>query len=193
MKHIKKFENFSFEEEEKFGRFAQERESDTTQFGEEGNEFNDEDFDDQNCEFCNGVPCNCEDAQEEEETNELGEEEDDYGQSDEEADEEDDQEEHRIRRWGDEEIVEKKKVNAGFQAYLDKQKAKKGGKDDKKGGKGKPDFLDLDKDGDKKETMKKAAKDAKEDDDKGTAKKGLTAGQKKLPEAMQKAILKKQK
>jgi ribosomal protein S20 len=40
--------------------------------------------------------------------------------------------------------------------------------------------------------MKKAAKDAKEDDDKGTAKKGLTAGQKKLPEAMQKAILKKQ-
>ena len=86
---------------------------------------------------------------------------------------------------------EKKKINAGFQAYLDKQKAKKGGKDDKKGGKGKPDFLDLDKDGDKKETMKKAAKDAKEDD-KGTDKKGLTAGQKKLPEAMQKAILKKQ-
>ena len=76
---------------------------------------------------------------------------------------------------------------------ISKQKAKKGGKDDKKGGKGKPDFLDLDKDGDKKETMKKAAKDAKEDDDKGTAKKGLTAGQKKLPEAMQKAILKKQK
>jgi ribosomal protein S20 len=40
--------------------------------------------------------------------------------------------------------------------------------------------------------MKKAAKDAKEDD-KGGTKKGLTAGQKKLPEAMQKAILKKQK
>jgi hypothetical protein len=189
MKHIKKFENFSFEEEDKFGRFAQERESDVVKFGEEGNEFNDEDFDDQNCEFCNGTPCGCEDA--DEETNELGEEEDDYGHSEEEEEEEDSQEENRIRRWGDEEIVEKKKINAGFQAYLDKQKAKKGGKDDKKGGKGKPDFLDLDKDGDKKETMKKAAKDAK-DDKKEEPKKGLTAGQKKLPEAMQKAILKKQ-
>lgn len=192
MKHIKKFENFSFEEEEKFGRFAQERESDTAQFGEEGNEFNDEDFDDQNCEFCNCKPCECEDAQEEEETNELGEEDDDYGMSDDEEDEDEDQGENRIRRWGDDEVLEKKKMNAGFKAYLDKQKAKSKGKDDKKGGKGKPDFLDLDKDGDKKETMKKAAKDAKEDD-KGTAKKGLTAGQKKLPEAMQKAILKKQK
>lgn len=181
MKHIKKFENFSFEEEDKFGRFAQERESDVVKFGEEGNEFNDEDFDDQNCEFC---------EDDKEETNELGEEEDDYGHSEEEEEEEESQEENRIRRWGDEEIVEKKKVNAGFQAYLDKQKAKKSGKDDKKGGKGKPDFLDLDKDGDKKETMKKAAKDAKEDDKGG--KKGLTAGQKKLPEAMQKAILKKQ-
>ena len=40
--------------------------------------------------------------------------------------------------------------------------------------------------------MKKAAKDAKEDD-KGTAKKGLTAAQKKLPKALQDAILKKQK
>ena len=98
------------------------------------------------------------------------------------------------RVWGDE-VVEKKKVNAGFQAYLDKQKAKKGGKDEEKGGKkAKPDFLDLDKDGDKKEPMKKAAKDAKKDDKKEEkGGKGLTAGQKKLPEAMQKAILKKQK
>ena len=190
MKHIKKFENFSFEEEEKYGRFAQERQSDVAEFGEEGNEFNEDDFD-ENCEFCNCCPCECEDAQEEEETNELGEEEDDYGFSEDEEDEEDDQEEHRIRRWGDEEIVEKKKMNAGFKAYLDKQKAKSKGKDDKKSGKGKPDFLDLDKDGDKKETMKKAAKDAKEDD-KGTAKKGLTAGQKRLPKAMQDAILKKE-
>jgi hypothetical protein len=101
------------------------------------------------------------------------------------------------RVWGDE-VVEKKKMNAGFQAYLDKQKAKKGGKDEEKGGKkSKPDFLDLDKDGNKKESMKKAAKDAKDakddkKDDKG-GKKGLTAGQKRLPEAMQKAILKKQK
>ena len=186
MKHIKKFENFSFEEEEKYGRFAQERESDVAEFGEEGNEFNEDDFenfaeDEEDCTTCD-------------DTNELGEDEDDYGMSEDQEDEEEDQEEHRIRRWGDEGIVEKKKMNPGFKAYLDKQKAKsKGKEDDKKGGKGKkPDFLDLDKDGDKKEPMKKAAKEAKEDD-KGTAKKGLTAGQKRLPKAMQDAILKKQK
>jgi hypothetical protein len=110
----------------------------------------------------------------------------------EECDDEETDLESKPRVWGDE-VVEKKKVNAGFQAYLDKQKAKKGDKkEEAKGGKkSKPDFLDLDKDGDKKEPMKKAAKDAKEDDKGG--KKGLTAGQKKLPEAMQKAILKKQK
>ena len=58
------------------------------------------------------------------------------------------------------------KINAGLQAYLDKKKGKK--TDDKeengngKSSKGsKPDFLDLDKDGDKKESMKKAAKDKK--------------------------------
>ena len=54
----------------------------------------------------------------------------------------------------------------------------------------KPDFLDLDKDGDTKEPMKDAAKDAKKDDD---APKGLTAKQKKLPAGLQKAIAKKQK
>lgn len=56
------------------------------------------------------------------------------------------------------------KMNAGFKAYLDKKKSKSK-KDDKKSDK---------------------------DDKKDTKKKGLTAGQKKLPEAMQKAILKKQ-
>jgi hypothetical protein len=183
MKHIKRFENFSFEEEEKYGRFAQERESDVAQFGEEGNEFNEDDFenfgeDEEDCTTCD-------------DTNELGEHEDDYGLSEEEEEEEN-QAGNTIRKWGDERVVEKKKMNPGFKAYLDKQKAKsKDKEDDKKGGKGKPDFLDLDKDGDKKETMKKAAKDAKEDDKGG--KKGLTAGQKRLPEAMQKAILKKQK
>jgi len=185
MKHIKRFENFSFEEEEKYGRFAQERESDVAEFGEEGNEFNEDDFenfgeDEEDCATCD-------------DTNELGEHEDDYGLSEEEEEEEENQAENRIRRWGDEEIVEKKKMNPGFKAYLDKQKAKsKGKEDDKKGGKGKkPDFLDLDKDGDKKEPMKKAAKDAKEDDKGG--KKGLTAAQKKLPKALQDSILKKQK
>jgi hypothetical protein len=56
--------------------------------------------------------------------------------------------------------------------------------------KSRPDFLDLDKDGDKKESMKKAAKDAKEDKKEG---KGLTAAQKKLPEGLRKAIEAKKK
>ena len=69
------------------------------------------------------------------------------------------------------------KIPAGLQAYLDKKKGKKGNGDKKKeengngkdhgngnGSKGsKPDFLDLDKDGDKKEPMKKAAKEKKEE------------------------------
>ena len=63
------------------------------------------------------------------------------------------------------EIIEGK-VNAGLQAYLDKKKGKKtDDKEENGNGKsskgGKPDFLDLDKDGDKKESMKKAAKDKK--------------------------------
>ena len=53
----------------------------------------------------------------------------------------------------------------------------------------KPDFLDLDKDGDKKEPMSKAA-DEKGDDKKDDSK-GLTAAQKKLPAGLQKAIAKK--
>ncbi len=99
------------------------------------------------------------------------------------------------RVWGDE-VVEKKKVNAGLQAYLDKQKSKKGDKEEKeeKGSKkAKPDFLDLDKDGDKKEPMKKAAKDAKEDKKEEKGGKGLTAAQKKLPEGLRKAIEAKKK
>ena len=91
------------------------------------------------------------------------------------------------------------KIPAGLQAYLDKKKGKKGngdkkeeenGKDHGNGSKGsKPDFLDLDKDGDKKEPMKKAA-DEKGDDKKDDSK-GLTAAQKKLPAGLQKAIAKK--
>jgi len=64
-----------------------------------------------------------------------------------------------------ESLEEKKKMNKGFAAYLAKMKAnKKEDKGDKKvaAKKGaKPDFLDLDKDGDKKEPMKKASEDAK--------------------------------
>lgn len=78
--------------------------------------------------------------------------------------------------------------------------------------KAKPDFLDLDRDGNKKESMKKAAKDKKaaqgkddfvkkfgskkekEEDEKPARGAGkLTAAQKKLPPALQKAILKRKK
>jgi len=61
------------------------------------------------------------------------------------------------------------KVNPGLQAYLDKKKGKKDDGDEKEEENGKeskgskPDFLDLDKDGDKKEPMKKAAKEKKEE------------------------------
>ena len=56
--------------------------------------------------------------------------------------------------------------------------------------KAKPDFLDVDKDGDKKEPMKKAAKEAGKGDDKKETK-GLSSKQKKLPAGLQKAIAKK--
>ena len=110
---------------------------------------------------------------------------------------EDEREEEKGRVWGDE-VVEKKKINAGFQAYLDKKAGKKADKkedkEEKGGKKAKPDFLDLDKDGNKKESMKKAAKDAKEDkkDDKKETK-GLSKAQSKLPEGLRKAIEAKKK
>ena len=77
-------------------------------------------------------------------------------------------EDRKIIKSGILEIIEGK-VNAGLQAYLDKKKGKKtddkeenGKEENGKSSKGgKPDFLDLDKDGDKKESMKKAAKDKK--------------------------------
>ena len=55
------------------------------------------------------------------------------------------------------------KMPEGLRKYMEKKgkgNSKEEDKSDSKGG-GKPDFLDLDKDGDKKESMKKAAKDKK--------------------------------
>ena len=74
---------------------------------------------------------------------------------------------------------EKKKIPKGLQAYLDKKAGKKSKEDDK-------------------EDDKKSKKDDKEDDKKDDKKeekggKGLTAAQKKLPEALRKAIEKKSK
>jgi hypothetical protein len=102
----------------------------------------------------------------------------DYYEGEEEREEE--AEEHERRRlWGDESTVERISSFRQFEAK-----------------KAKPDFLDLDKDGDKKESMKKAAKDAKEDnkkEDKKEETKGLSAAQKKLPPALQKAIAARKK
>lgn len=77
--------------------------------------------------------------------------------------------------WNDEEDLKLERVKS-FRQFESK--------------KSKPDFLDLDKDGNKKESMKKAAKDAKKEDKDG---KGLTAAQKKLPEGLRKAIEKRKK
>jgi len=61
----------------------------------------------------------------------------------------------------------------------------------KKSKKSKPDFLDLDKDGNKKESMKKAAKDAKEGKSDKKDDKKLSAAQRKLPAGLQAAIARK--
>ena len=69
--------------------------------------------------------------------------------------------------------IQEGKVNPGLQAYLDKKKGKKDTGDEKEEENGKeskgskPDFLDLDKDGDKKEPMKKAAKEKKMKEESG--------------------------
>jgi hypothetical protein len=105
------------------------------------------------------------------------------------TEEEEGEEGEEEKNWNDEEELRLEKV-VSFRQFEAK--------------KAKPDFLDLDKDGDKKESMKKAAKDAKEDkkdskkeekEDKKEEKggKGLTAAQKKLPEGLRKAIEAKKK
>jgi len=60
--------------------------------------------------------------------------------------------------------IEEGKLPPGLQAYQDKKNGKKSDKEetDESIEESKPDFLDLDKDGDKEESMKKAAKDKKE-------------------------------
>ena len=141
MKYLKKFENFDM------GRFS--NESPEEELVNTPKEIEDTDNSEENCAECgcSCTDCECGGGKEEEEEKESEEN----------------------RSWGDEGnnplMVEgKKSINAGFQAYLDKQKAKKEGKkeDKKVKSKAKPDFLDLDKDGDKEESMKKAAKEAKE-------------------------------
>lgn len=96
----------------------------------------------------------------------------------EEFEEETEEEEDDFDEFGGEEPVRKK---VWGDEIIESKKSKK-----------KPDFLDVDKDGNKKESMKKAVKD-KEDkkEDKGKGK--LSAAQKKLPEGLRKAIEAKKK
>jgi len=79
-----------------------------------------------------------------------------------------------FEEFHEESTNEKKKMNAGLQAYLDKKK-----------GKG--------KDKDEKETKKEEKEETKKDEDDEKKSSGLTAKQKKLPPALQAAILKRMK
>ena len=135
------------------------------------------------------------DEEEGEECRPCADEEDQEGEYTFSSEEEEEGEEEE-KNWNDEEELRLEKV-ISFRQFEAK--------------KAKPDFLDLDKDGDKKESMKKAAEDAKsKKDDKKDSKddkkddkkedkkeekggKGLTAAQKKLPEGLRKAIEAKKK
>ena len=191
MRHLKKFEEMDYD---------QLRDQSHSDFHGSHNDMEARREDDEDCPDCGrrGEGCDCIDYDDE-----LR----DYvkpSNRDRDYEEEEDEE----RSWGDENhqlekfsTFNEKKASpaqlAARKAFADRIKGKKSDKKDdkktttKKGEK--PDFLDVDKDGDKKESMKKASKDSKEKEVEKGGKKGLTAGQKKLPEAMQKAILKKQK
>ena len=69
-----------------------------------------------------------------------------------------------MKEFNEIEEVDEGKLPPGLQAYQDKKNGKKSDKEetDESIEESKPDFLDLDKDGDKEESMKKAAKDKKE-------------------------------
>ena len=121
-------------------------------------------------------------------------------------------EEEEQGTWGDEEnnplMVEKKKIHKGFQAFLDKQKAKKEDKkEDKKSATKKettydksglkhPEKADLNKN--KKisgyeKVRGKAIQNAVQDEKEEKGGKGLPAAQKNLPAGLQKAIAAKKK
>jgi hypothetical protein len=105
MKYLKKFENFS---DQDLGRFSMEDEMDNKRM-----KFEEEEGDESTCPDCNCKECECNPNY------------DEFSDDEEEGDEE--------KNWNDDsQLVEKKKINAGFQAYLDKQKAKKAGKKKKK-------------------------------------------------------------
>lgn len=98
--------------------------------------------------------------------------------------------ERRGRKRKNEDVeIDAEEFKSKFSKMVEAKKDKMSKKDKKMDEAAKPDFLDVDKDGDKKEPMKKASKEAgkgKEGDKKEN--KGLSAKQKKLPPGLQKAI-----
>jgi hypothetical protein len=99
--------------------------------------------------------------------------------------------ERRGRKRKNEDVeLDTEKFKAKFSKMVEAKKEKMSKKDKKMDEGSKPDFLDVDKDGDKKEPMKKASKEADKGEDKKETK-GLSAKQKKLPPGLQKAIAKK--
>lgn len=112
-----------------------------------------------------------------------------YGGSKSDADDADDDKPKKKAKKESVEPEFKSKFMKMVEAKKEEADKKKADKKKKMAEGAKPDFLDLDKDGDKKEPMKGAAK-GKDDDskDKDSDSKGLSAKQKKLPPGLQKAI-----
>lgn len=163
MRYLRTFENFS---EFDLGRFSEEEEMKTPMMGEES---------DEECE-----PCGSDEDTKEDEYTFHSEEEEDYETAP-----------NRIRRWGDEDLQSATGVD---------EKKKEKGVSYKKSGLKHPEKADLNKD--KKissyekargKAVQKAIESEKEE--RGNKKSGetLTAAQKKLPEALRKAIEAKKK
>lgn len=170
MKHLKTFEQYDL------GRFNDE----DVENAVPEREFDDEfvDFEDEHDELENDEDTDDEQGQSEDDELTYQHERDKCTCPECTCGEESEGREKEPKNWGDgDEIVEKKKMNAGFAAYLAKKKAGKKG-DDKK---------------DDKKEDKKDPKCKKCDDKKEKGGKGLSAAQKKLPPALQKAILAKKK
>ena len=157
MKHLKTFENFNLSSDVDTDEqdYLMNKRASSGIIGNDPMDTEDCqecDIDDENCcNVCNCAPCECD--------SEGGENWYDKHKR-----------ENMLPAPPDEVTLEKKKLNAGLRAFLDKKKGKK------------VVSKKEDKDSDKKEDKKEV---------KGG--KGLTAAQKKLPEALQKSILAKKK
>ena len=103
------------------------------------------------------------------------------GSDDKDTDPDADDDAPKSKKKAKKESVDPEQFKSKFSKMVEAKKADKEEKKDKKAKKmeegAKPDFLDVDKDGDKKEPMKKAA--AEKGDDKKDGKKGMSAKQEK--------------